>query len=99
MKSFLGFGAMVEKINTNQIPNFLDKTSAGQLNNNDSAPNNDPEVSLQVDYASFIESALAQTLEADSQAVQKAKQLLDSGRLDTEENITAAAEEIADFGI
>jgi len=90
---------MVEKVNTNQILNFLDKTSVQQSNSNDSALNNDLEVSLQVDYAAFIETALAQALETDSDTVEKARQLLESGQLDTEENINAAAEQIVDFGI
>ena len=99
MKNFLGPGMMVEKVNANQILNFLDKASTQQSNNNDSALSNDPEVSLQVDYAAFIETSLAQALETDCDTVEKAKQLLESGQLDTGENIAAAAEEIVDFDI
>ena len=65
----------------------------------EAVPNkNEEDVSLQVDYAPLIDKAM-QTPQPDDTAVQQAKQLLLSGRLDTPENIRAAAENIIMFGV
>jgi hypothetical protein len=54
--------------------------------------------SLQVDYDSYIEKAI-KTAKSDPAAVQRARDLLLSGRLDNPQAIRAAAKNIADFGI
>lgn len=89
---------MIEKVDTNQIQNFLEKTPSRLHSSPAAVSGNDADVSVQVDFASFIDTAL-QTPETDSQAIEKAKQLLLSGQLESPENIKQAAENIITFGI
>ncbi len=89
---------MIEKVNTNQIQNFLEKPSSRLPGHVAAASGNDADVSVQVDFASFVDAAM-QTPETDSQAVEKARQLLLSGQLESPENIKQAAENIITFGI
>jgi putative cell wall-binding protein len=85
---------MIEKINNNQISDIL-KDSSSKQTRETTGPASD---SLQVDYESLIEKA-AQLPENDADAVQRAQQLLQSGRLDSQQNIRAAAKKIVEFGI
>ncbi|MFC1633485.1 hypothetical protein ACFL5Z_01475 [Planctomycetota bacterium] len=88
---------MIEKIGDNQIP--LDPSSSpGQLNTAGALPDNNADVSVQVNYSTLIEKALQQP-ETDTQVIQRARDLLLSGQLDSPENIRMAAENIAKFGI
>ena len=89
---------MIEKVDTNQIQNFLEKTPSKPPSSAPAVSGNDADVSVQVDYASFIDSAM-QTPKTDSQAVEKAKKLLLTGQLESPENIKQAAENIITFGI
>ena len=89
---------MIEKVNNNQINNFLEKMPSKQPSPPAAASGNDADVSVRVDYASFIDAAM-QTPKTDSQAVEKARQLLLSGQLESPENIKQAAENIITFGI
>lgn len=86
------------KIDTNQIQDLLEKLSTIQLNSAKPLQNSDPDVSLQVDYASFIKEA-TKTQQTDTKDIQRAQQLLSSGKLETPQNIRAAAENITKFGI
>ena len=89
---------MIEKVDTNQIQNFLEKPSTRLPSPAEAVSGNDADVSVQVDYASFIDAA-TQTPKTDSQAIEKARQLLLSGQLESPENIKQAAENIITFGI
>ena len=90
---------MIDKIDTNQIQELLEKSLARQPNSARTAPNdNETDVSLQVDYASFINKA-TETPQTDTMAVQRARELLLSGRLETSKNIRAASENIIKFGV
>lgn len=89
---------MIEKLDINQIHGFLEKSSSRQPNSAAAFPGNDADVSVQVDYARFIDMA-AKTQESDAQTVQQAKELLLSGRLESSENIERAARSIVDYGI
>jgi hypothetical protein len=89
---------MIEKVDTNQINNFLEKSSSRQPNNAVALPGNDPAVSIQVDYASFIDSALKIPQE-DYLIVERAKELLLSDRLDSPDNVKTAAENMITLGI
>ena len=89
---------MIEKIENNQVPDILKESSARQ-----SSPSNIPaktglDASLQVSYDSLIEQA-KQIPPEDTGIVQRARELLLSGRLDNPENIRAAAEAIITLGI
>ncbi|MFZ2146814.1 MAG: hypothetical protein WAV28_06305 [Sedimentisphaerales bacterium] len=89
---------MIEKVDANQIHGFLEKSSSSQPNSAAAHPDNDVDASIQVDYASFIERAM-QAPKTDTQAVQKARELLVSGQLESPKNIKRAAENIINFGI
>ena len=86
------------KIDTNQIQNLLEQPSLSQPGSTKALPNNGADASLQVDFASLIDQA-NQTPQEDTEAVQRAQELLLSGQLDSPENIQAAAENIINFGI
>lgn len=90
---------MIEKINTKHVQDFLETSSSKQPSSARAVPdNNDEDVSLQVNYASLIEKAM-QTPQTDTNAVQRAQELLSSGQLETAENFRAAAEDIAESSV
>ena len=72
--------------------------SSGQASLPRIPPQNNADVSVQVDYAHLIEQAMEQQ-QADAQAVERARQLLLSGQLESPQNIREAAENIVKFGI
>jgi len=88
---------MIEKIDTNQLP-LEPGSSSGQPNAAGALPDNNADVSVQVQYASLIEKAIQQP-QADTELVQRARELLLSGQLESPENIRKAAENIVKFGI
>ncbi len=88
---------MIDKIDITQ-PLMEPGPSSRQGNLPRVPPQSDADVSVQVDYASLIEQAI-QPPETDAQAVEQARQLLLSGRLDNPRNVKEAAENIAKFGI
>ena len=89
---------MIEKVDTNQIQGFLEKSSSRQPNSAAALTGNDADVSVQVDYASFIDRAM-QTPQTDTKTVQRARELLLSGQLESSENIRKAAKNIIEFSI
>lgn len=90
---------MIEKINNNQIPEILEKTSSPQSNTPGPLPHADNmDASIQVSYASLIDQA-THALPTDAEAVQRARELLSSGQLENPENIQQAAKNIIMFGI
>jgi len=89
---------MIEKVNTKQIQGFMEKSSSRQPNSAAALPDNDADVSVQVNYASFIDRAM-QTPQTDSKAIERAKELLLSGQLESPENFQRAAKKILTCGI
>ncbi len=89
---------MIEKINNNQVPDILKESSPRQPEPSMEPADNQVDASLQVTYDSLIEKAKEMPQE-DAEAVERARRLLLSGRLESPENIRAAAENIAEFGI
>ena len=89
---------MIEKINNNQVPDIFKESSPKQTGRSGSSVNKQVDASLQVTYDSLIEKA-KQVPPEDANAVQRARQILLSGRLESPENIRAAAENIVRFGI
>ncbi len=89
---------MIEKVDSNQIQGFLEKSSFRQPNSAAALPGNEADVSVHVNYASFIDRAI-QAPQTDSQAVRQARELLLSGQLENPENIQQTAENIITFGI
>ncbi len=88
---------MIEKIDNSQ-PLIESGASPKQPNSANAPASNGADVSIQVDYGSFIDKAM-QIQQTDARAVQRARELLLSGRLESTENIRAAAENIIKFGI
>lgn len=89
---------MIDEVDTNQIRDFLEKSSSRQPNSAGALPNDDADVSVQVNYASLIDNAM-QGPQTDTQAVQRARELLLSGQLESPENVREAAENIVNLGI
>ena len=89
---------MLEKIDNNQVPGILKESSSKQPDPSKIPASNEADASLQVSYDSLIEQA-KQIPSEDASIVQQARQLLLSGQLENPENIRAAAENIAKFGI
>lgn len=88
---------MIPEINANQ--RLIESgSSSTQSNSAGALPDNDADVSVQVDYASLIDEA-TQSPEADTQAVQRARELLMSGELESPACVFEAAGNIATFGI
>ena len=89
---------MIDKININQIPEHFDGQSAGQTNRPKPPANDQADATLQINYGRLIEQA-TKALPDETDAVQKARELLQSGQLDNPANIKEAAENIAKFGV
>ncbi len=89
---------MIGKIDSNQIRELLEELSSRQPNAGSAIPNNDTDVSVQVNHASLINQAM-QASQADEDVVGAARKLLRSGQLESTENIREAAENIVTFGI
>lgn len=89
---------MINKVNNIQIQDLLGKPSSRQADKSGVEPSEGVDISLQADYASLIEKA-KQLPQDDGKAVEAARQLLLSGKLESPENIRAAAENIIKFGI
>jgi hypothetical protein len=91
---------MIDKININQIPDprRAGDGSSDQPNRLKQVADDKADATLQIDYARLIEQAI-QSRETDTDAVQKAKELLQSGQLDNPANIRQAAANIIKFGV
>jgi hypothetical protein len=89
---------MIEKIDPNKIQDFREKSPSVQPNPAGHLPNNDGDVSVQVEHASLIDKAM-EVPQTDTSAIQRARELLQSGQLETPKNIREAAENIIKFGI
>lgn len=88
---------MIDKIDTNQ-PMIESGLSSGQPKSARAIPDNDADVSVQVNYASLIDKAVQEPKD-DAQRVQQARELLLSGELESQEKIREAAENIVKYGI
>jgi hypothetical protein len=89
---------MIDKVNISQLQDILAGTAA--RHNRSAEPGQTPsaDASLQADYAALIKQA--SNLDSDDAArVDKARQLLRTGQLDSSQNIIEAAQNIADFGV
>jgi hypothetical protein len=89
---------MIEKVNNNNMQNLLGQSSPVQSAPAGVVPNKNEDASLQIDYAALIDKAI-NAQQADADAVQRAKELLKSGQLESPQNIRAAAENILELGI
>ena len=90
---------MIDKININQISDHFDGSSAGKPNRSKAVAGNQADATLQIDNARLMEQAANSQPATDTDAVQKARELIQSGQLDTPANIKEAAANIAKFGV
>ena len=88
---------MIDKIDNNQ-PLIEPGPASGQANQPRALPKAGDDVSVQVNYASLIEQAL-QEPQDEALAIQKARDLLLSGELESPRNIREAAKNILDLGV
>ena len=88
---------MIDKIQNNQLRDIMEQSAAQQPDPVKAPSSDQADASVQVDYAALLEMA-KQVPQTDDQAVQKAQELLLSGRLESPEYFEAAAEEITNYG-
>jgi hypothetical protein len=89
---------MIDKININQISDHFDGSSSGQPNRSKAVAGSQADATLQIDYARLIEQAINSQPE-NADAVQKAKELVQSGQLDNPAYLKEAAANIIKFGV
>jgi hypothetical protein len=89
---------MIENIQNNQVARTMGTKTAPHADAMNRPAANDLDATLQVNFADTVNQAL-QTTETDADAVSRARELLQSDRLTTPENIRSAAEDLLAFGI
>ena len=89
---------MIGKINTNQVRELLEESSSRKPKSGGAVQNSGADVSVQVNYAALIDKAM-QPSQTDVDAVNAARKLLLSGRLESKDNFREAAKNIIKFGI
>lgn len=89
---------MIEKIDANQIQNFMENSPAGTSGQAKNVSNDSADASLQVNYADLI-GGQTPAPEMDAEIIQQAQELLSSGDLESPQNIREAADNIVKFGI
>jgi len=88
---------MIDKIDTNPIPELPGKPTAKQAVLNETTSST-PDATLEVNYEALIQKAM-ESPESDAAQVERAKELIASGELENMENIQAAAKDIIDSGV
>ena len=86
---------MIDKIVNNQI---LSNASSMLPNTKKTLKNNGLDVSINTDYSSLVEMA-AKSSQTDENIIEKARESIRTGELESMENIQNAAENIFTFGI
>jgi hypothetical protein len=89
---------MINNIHNHQVTNAMGSNTLPHAEAANRRLCEQSDATAQVNFADLINQAM-QTTEAEADAVQKARELLQSGQLTSPENIRAAAESIITFGI
>jgi 1,4-dihydroxy-2-naphthoyl-CoA synthase len=89
---------MIDNIHNNQAPHAMGADALAHADAVNRRLCRESDATLQVDFADLVNEAI-QTDESEVEAVQKARELLQSSRLTTPANIRSAAENILTFGI
>ena len=89
---------MIEQIGSNNQPLIESGSSTGQPNTPGAIRGNDVDVSIQVNYASLVDKAL-QPPKTDDQRVRQARELLLSGKLESDDIIEGAVKNLLQYGI
>ena len=88
---------MIDNI-VSHVGQTLGKTPLPHPDSANTRPAGDLDATIQMEFADVLNQA-KQADEPDSEAVQKARELLLSGQLTSPENVRAAAENILNLGI
>jgi hypothetical protein len=89
---------MIDKVNTSQLQDILANAFAKEARNTEPGQSRPADASLQADCAELIKQAAAACSD-DNTNLQKVKELLESGKLETPENISQAAQNITKLGV
>jgi len=89
---------MIDRVNTSHLQDILAKAAAKEARNTEQGQNLSADASLQADYDALIKQASAASIE-DKIRIQKATELINTEQLDTAENRSQAARNIAQFGV
>lgn len=89
---------MIENIQNNAMTRMMGSNTPPHADATNKPAVNDLDATLQVNFADTVSQALQMT-ETDADAVAKARELIQSNRLTTPENIRSAAENMLTFGI
>jgi hypothetical protein len=89
---------MIENVQNNHMTRMMGTNTPPQTDATNKPAVNDLDATLQVNFADTVSQAL-QATETDVDAVAKARELIQSNRLTTPENIRSAAENILTFGV
>jgi len=89
---------MIENIRNNQITSAMGMNLPAHADATNRPAADGLDATLHVKFADLINQAI-QGSETETDAVQRARELLQSGQLTSSENIRSAAENIVTFGI
>ncbi len=89
---------MINNIQNNQVTSAMGSGALPHAEAVNRRLTEQSDATAQVDFADLINQAM-QATQAEADAVQEARELLQSGRLTSPENIRSAAESIITFGI
>jgi hypothetical protein len=88
---------MIENVQNNHITHRMGMNSVSQADTSNRPTASDLDATVQMKFAGMVNQAL-QADETEVAAVQKARELLQTNRLTTPENIRSAAENLLTFG-
>jgi hypothetical protein len=89
---------MIENIQNNHVAQRMGMNTAPHAGPADRSTANNSDATLQVNFADIVNQAL-QATETDTNAVERARQLLQSSQLTSPENIRGAMENLLTFGV
>jgi hypothetical protein len=89
---------MIDNIQNHQVAHAMGMNALPRTDVANKRVADESDATLQVDFGDLVSRAM-QTTDEQADAVQKARELLQSGRLTSLENIRSAAENIASSGI
>ena len=89
---------MIEQIGPNNQPLIESGSSTGLPNPPGALRGSDVDVSIQVNYAFLVDKAM-QPPETDDQLIRQARELLLSGKLDSDDIIEGAVKNLLQYGI
>jgi hypothetical protein len=89
---------MIENIQNNHVAHRMGISAAPHADPSGRPTADNSDATVQVHFADMVNQAL-QTTETDTDAVERARQLLQSNQLTSPENIRAVAENLLTFGI